>query len=267
MKFTTAMLFGMALIVGVAIGYMFNPSVEEKAPAPKHEKSSAIKDDGDAASIKALRSRIADLEAKLAEKDAKPMEEKVADNDEDRREHRRADRGGSMREWRERMKKDNPEGYAQMTNGIARMRRNRHEQAQKKSEFFASVDVSKMSPEARKVHEELRDLIAKNEEFEQKMHAMHEAENDLSMEEMGEMFREMHETNRRISELNAKERENLMVEAAKGLGFSEADSGEVAGVFKEIIDNTDNGWDGFGGGRGPGGHGGRGPGGNRRGGR
>ena len=36
-------------------------------------------------------------------------------------------------------------------------------------------------------------------------------------------------------------------------------------LFKEIIDNTDNGWGGFGGGRGPGGHGG--PGGNRRGGR
>ena len=253
MKFTTAMMFGFALIVGVAVGYMFNPSVEESAPAKREKAPAAIKDDGDAASIKALRSRIADLEAKLAEKDAKPAEEKVADNDDDRRERRRADRGGSMREWRERMKKDNPEGYAQMTNGIARMRRNRREQAQKKSEFFASVDVSKMSPGARKVHEELRDLIAKNEEFEQKMHAMHEAENDLSMEEMGEMFREMHETNRRISELNAKERENLMVEAAKGLGFSEADSGEVAGIFKEIIDNTDSSWGGFGGGRGRGG--------------
>lgn len=266
MKFMTAMLFGLALIVGVAIGYMFNPSVDEQISAPKHEKASAIKDDGDAASIKALRARIADLEAKLAEKDAKPTEEKVAESGDDRH-GRHGDRGWWMWDWRERMKKDNPEGYAQMTNGIARMRRNRREQAQKKAEFFASVDVSKMSPEARKVHDELRELIAKNEEFEQKMHAMHEAENDLSMEEMNEMFREMHETNRRISELIAKERENLMVEAAKGLGFSEADSGEVAGIFKEIIDNTDNGWGGFGGGRGPGGHGGRGPGGNRSGGR
>lgn len=263
MKFTTTMLFGMALIVGVAIGYMFNPSVEVPESVSKPEKQSAIKDDGDAASIKVLRARIADLEAKLAEKDAKPEEEKLADNGDGRRGRDGVRSQGVMtspREWRERMKKDNPEGYAQMTNNIARMRRDRHEQAQKKSEFFASVDVSKMSPEARKVHNELMDLIAKREEFEQRMHAVQESESDISFDEMGAAFREMHETHRRISELSAKERDNLMVEAAKGLGFGEADSGEVAEIFKEIVENTDSDWHGFGGR-------GHGRGGNRRGGR
>lgn len=259
MKFTTAMLFGTALIVGVAIGYMFNPSVEEHMAAQKQVKESAIKDDGDAASIKALRARIADLEAKLAEKNEKPEEEKVADNG-DRHGVRSQGVMTSPREWRERMKKDNPEGYAQMTNNIARMRRDRHEQAQKKSEFFASVDVSKMSPEARKVHSELMDLIAKSEELEQRMHAVQESESDISFDEMGAAFREMHETHRRIGELSAKERDNLMVEAAKGLGFGEADSGEVAEIFKEIVENTDSDWHGFGGR-------GHGRGGNRRGGR
>ena len=59
-------------------------------------------------------------------------------------------------------------------------------------------------------------------------------------------FREMHETNRRIRELSLQERDNLMVEAAKGLGFDGDDAGEVAGIFQEIIDNTESGWGGGG---------------------
>ena len=268
MKFMQAMMFGLALIVGVAVGYMFNPSVGEAAPAEaKHEKAKgAIRDGGDAASLGALRARISELEAELARRpDGRPSEERVAENGEGRRD-RRGGEGMSPREWRERMKKENPERYAQMTNGMARMRRDRQERAQKKVDFFASIDVSQMPAEARKVHAELQDLVAKREEFEQKMQQLQESETDLSREEMGQMFREMHETNERIRELNAQERDNLMVETAKNLGFNEEDSAEVAATFKEIIENTDNGWGGPGGpggrgpgGRGPGGRGGRGP--------
>lgn len=253
MKFMTAMLFGSALIVGVAIGYMFNPSVgEQQAVAAKREKASAIRDDGDTASIKALRARIAELEAKLAAKGG--GEEPVAEAAPPRREGERGGErrwgGMSPKEWRERMKKEDPARYAQMTNGIARMRRNRHEQARRRSDFLASVDVSRMSEPARRIHEELRDLVARREEFEQKMHALHESETDLSGEEMGAMMREMHETSRRIAELNESERRNLILETARNLGMEGDEADEVADVMRTIIENTDSGWGGHHGGRG-----------------
>lgn len=256
MKFPQAMLFGLALIVGVAIGYMFNPSVEEPAPAAKHEKAKgAIRDDGGDASIKALRARIAELEALLAKRAEKASEEEKA-SDDDRR-GRRGERGFgglSPKEWREKMKKENPEQYAQMTNGFARMRRDRQARAQRKADFLASIDTSKMSAAALKTHTELQELLAKSEELEQKMHQMHESDAEPSREEMGEIFKEMHETQQRIRELNAQERDNLMVETAKELGFDESDAVEVAEAFQEIMDNTSGGRGGHG--PGPGGPGG-----------
>lgn len=260
MKFLTAMMFGLALIVGVAVGYMFNPSVGEPVPAAKPEKpKGAISDGGDGASLAALRARIAELESELAKRGAAPRsEERVAADDGERRGPGAWGGMKSPKEWREKMKKENPERYAQITNHMANIRRDRQERAQKKSDFFASIDVSGMSEGARKVHEELRDLIAKREEFEAKMQQLHESEADVSFQDMGEAFKEMHETNRRIRELSLQERDNLMVEAARGLGFDGGDADEVAGIFQEIIDNTESGWDGFGGGRGRGGRGGRG---------
>lgn len=258
MKFTTAMLFGLALIVGVAVGYMFNPSVEVPDHAAKAEKAKgAVRDDGEAASLGALRARIAELESELARRhDGKSSEEKSVERGDGRREPAGM-AGMSPKEWREKMKKDNPEQYARITNGMARIRRDRQERAQRKADFFASIDVSRMPAEARKVHEELQDLIAKREEFEQKMQQLHESEADFSREEIGQAFREMHETGERIRELSAKERDNLMVETARNLGFDDDDSAEVAAVFKEIIENTDSGWGGFGGHGRHGGPGGR----------
>ena len=244
MKFSTAILFAIALVCGVAVGYMFNPSVEEPVQEPKHEKpKGAVRDEGDAATIKALRTKIAELESKLAKGAEKPpAEEEAVRHGEDRREGARRDhKPMSPKEWRENMKKDNPEQYTRMTNHMARMRRDRAEREQKKVDFLSSIDTSRMSVSARKTHDELQDLIAKREEIEQRMHAEMEGDAEFSDEDRRAFMDEMRQTDRRIRELNMKERDNLMVETAKNLGFNAEESAEVAEAFKEIIENTEGG--------------------------
>jgi len=246
-KFTHAVLFALALVCGVAIGYMFNPAVEETAPTKSVRTESAVRDAGDAASLQALRARIAELEAKLAkrgEESGERSEEKVAENaDRGERRDRRGPFGGmSPKEWREKMKKENPEQYAQMTNGIARWRAERMSRAQKKVDFLSSIDVSKMSPAARRTHTELQGLIAKREEMEQKMHEMEDSDEGLTHDERREMWQEMHQTDQQIRELNSRERENLIVEAAKNLGFQGQEASDVAETFQEIIENTEGGF-------------------------
>ena len=236
MKFLTAMMLGMALIVGVAIGYMFNPSVDEQMAIQKPAGESAIRDEGDAASINALRARVADLEAKLAAKET----EKTASVD-DRQGGRSQQVMTSPREWRERLRRDNPQGYIAMTNGIARWRRERLERAQKRVDFLSSLDVSQMTPPARKTHEELQEMIVKREELEQRMRQMDDSDGILD-EDRRALWQEIRQTDERIRELNSSERENLMLETVKNLGFNGGDAMEVVETFQEIIENTDSGF-------------------------
>ena len=236
MKFLTAMMFGMALIVGVAIGYMFNPSVDGQMAIQKPVGESAIRDEGDAASINALRARVADLEAKLAEKET----EKTASVD-DRQGVRSQQVMTSPREWRERLRRDNPQGYIAMTNGIARWRRERLERAQKRVDFLSSLDVSQMTPPARKTHEELQEMIVKREELEQRMRQMDDSDGILD-EDRRALWQEIRQTDERIRELNSSERENLMLETVRNLGLNGGDAMEVVETFQEIIENTDSGF-------------------------
>lgn len=236
MKFLTAMMFGMALIVGVAIGYMFNPSVDGQMAIQKPVGESAIRDEGDAASINALRARVADLEAKLAAKET----EKTASVD-NRQGVRSQQVMKSPREWRERLRRDNPQGYIAMTNGIARWRRERLERAQKRVDFLSSLDVSQMTPLARKTHEELQEMIVKREELEQRMRQMDDSDGILD-EDRRALWQEIRQTDERIRELNSSERENLMLETVKNLGFNGGDAMEVVETFQEIIENTDSGF-------------------------
>ena len=102
-------------------------------------------------------------------------------------------------------------------------------------------------------------MIEKREELEQKMRGIM----DMTEEERREMFHAMHETDRKIFELNMAERDNLLVQTAETLGFSGDDAKEIAETVKGIYDATDSGFGppgghGRGGPGGRGGHGGRG---------
>ena len=159
-----------SLLVGAALGYCLGP-VSSPAPAPEPEKKAEPeqvkqpdqRDHGDRAANRALRARIKELEEMLAKQGVEV--EKMKEEETERRERPRFDPRAEM----ERLKTEDPARYAQITNGMAQFRQRRLERAQSKIDFLSSVDTSKMSPAARKTHEELQDMIEKREELEQKM--------------------------------------------------------------------------------------------------
>ncbi len=245
------LIIGAALVVGVAAGYFVPHSgakiANEPAETDEYVPAKAIDDKGDEASIRALKSRIAQLEKELAKQGAERSEERV-----EARENRPM-RGGNPREWMENLKKENPERYAQMTNGMARFRARRTERQQAKLDFLSSVDTSKMSAEAQKTHGELQSLI-------ERRHALEGAimDENLSDEKRVELMREIFDNSRQIRELSREERDNLLEETGKALGLEGDAAKELTDTIREIYEATDDNL--FGGRGGPMGGPGRGPG-------
>jgi len=231
-----------ALIAGVAIGYFVRPSENAAAPDNKgYVAKGKIADTGDAASMKALRRRIAELEKMLAEKGEKSevaISNAVAEavKDAPRRPF------GNPREWMENLKKTDPERFTQMTNRFAQWRRRRADQARSRMDFLASVDTSHMSASAKKTHGELQELIARREELEEQMH-----QENLTDDQRRELFEQMRETDQAMRRLNQQERANLLEETAKGLGFEGQDVKDISTTIQEVIEATGgNGRGGFG---------------------
>jgi len=236
----TQLFIGAALIVGVAIGYMAKP---DRAPETDDEIAGNVaalfSDRGDEASFVALRSRIAELEAQLAEKGegAVQTEQKVGEENPDPR--RRAGRRGppSPAEMRERfaqMEREDPVRFAQMTNHFAQMRQRRIDKAQSRIDFLSSVDATRMGESAKKTHETLQKLIARREEIESQMF-----DPEIGDEERRAIFREMRETDNALRELSVIERDNLISQMAESIGLTEEESAEVNATISEILDATD----------------------------
>lgn len=228
------------MIVGVAIGYMAKP---DRAPETDDEIAGNVaalfSDRGDEASFVALRSRIAELEAQLAEKGegAVQTEQKVGEENPDPR--RRAGRRGppSPAEMRERfaqMEREDPVRFAQMTNHFAQMRQRRIDKAQSRIDFLSSVDATRMGESAKKTHETLQKLIARREEIESQMF-----DPEIGDEERRAIFREMRETDNALRELSVIERDNLISQMAESIGLTEEESAEVNATISEILDATD----------------------------
>ena len=248
----TQMFIAAALLAGVAVGYYAgghgraNETVSaSEAPAAKKP----VADKGEAASVKALRRRVAELERLLAEKDGKSeiaISNAVAEAVKNRPPEPPR---GNWRERMEEMRKNDPERYAQMTNRFAQWRRNREERARNTLGFLSSIDTSRMSAGARKTHGALQELVARREEIEERLH-----QEDLSDAERGKLWEEMRQTHHELQRLNGEERRNLLDETARNLGFEGDDAKEISATIQEVIEATDSGW---GGGRHHGGH--RGP--------
>ena len=242
-----------SLIAGAAIGFCFAPSAGAPKAAPEKTSPKTVKAESrpDAAAekeMRVLRSRIKELEDMLAKQGVEVEEMKEESS---RRERR--DRPRDFRADMERLKKEEPERYAQITNSMAQFRRHRLERAQSKIDFLSSIDTSRMSPAMLKVHSDLQDMIEKREAVEEKMRGFM----DMTEEERREAFQEIGEIDGRIRELNRAERDNLLVQTAEALGFQGDDAAEIIDTVKSIYEATDSGW-GFGGPGGPGRRGGRG---------
>ena len=242
------MFIAAALLAGVAIGYFVK---DEPIPAeePKTEEvaKKQVADKGEAASVKALRHRIAELEKALAEKDGKS---EIAISNAVAEAVKARPPAPPQQNWRERMeemKKNDPARYTQMTNRFANWRRSRAEQARNKIDFLSSIDTSHMSAGARKTHDALQELIARREGIEQQLQSP-----DLTDEERGKLMGELHSTHHELMRLNGEERNNLFEETARNLGFEGEDAKEISATIQEVIRATDVGWGGHHGGhRGP----------------
>lgn len=242
-----------SLLAGAAIGFCFAPSAgaPKTAPektSPKMVKAESRPDEAAEKEMRVLRSRIKELEDMLAKQGVEVEEMKEESS---RRERR--DRPRDFRADMERLKKEEPERYAQITNSMAQFRRHRLERAQSKIDFLSSIDTSRMSPAMLKVHSDLQDMIEKREAVEEKMRGFM----DMTEEERREAFQEIGEIDGRIRELNRAERDNLLVQTAEALGFQGDDAAEIIDTVKSIYEATDSGW-GFGGPGGPGRRGSRG---------
>ena len=254
MKIKTFSPVVISLLVGTAIGFCFSPAA--KAPAPQPERKSeeprnvrtADDAEGERSANRALRARVRELEEMLAKQGMEV--EKMKEEESVRHERPRFDPRAEM----ERIKKEDPERYTQMTNGMAQFRRLRLERAQSKIDFLSSIDTSRMSPGMLKVHTDLQDMIEKREAAEEKMRGFI----DMTEDERRAAFQEIHEIEDRIRELNRAERDNLLVQTAEALGFQGEDAAELIDTVKSIYESTESGWGGHGGRRGPGGRGGRG---------
>ena len=250
------MFIAAALLAGVAIGYFVK---DEPIPAeePKTEAvgKKTVADKGEAASAKALRHRIAELEKLLAEKGE---DSEIAISNAVAEAARIRPPEPPRMNWRERMeemKKNDPERYTQMTNRFANWRRSRAEQARNKIDFLSSIDTSHMSAGAKKTHAALQDLITKREEIEEQLQ-----QPDMADDQRRSLMEQLRDMRHQIQRLNGEERMNLISEVANSLGFEGEDAKEVALTLIDVVQATDEGFvPHHGGHRGPppGGRGGR----------
>ena len=134
-----------AFIIGGALGVALAPmpTAEPQKPVEKRvEKGVKLELEDQSAAV--LRAQVQELKKQIAalkaEKEDASAQAEVQVAEEARPERER--RGGGRDGWRERMermKKENPEQYAAMTNGIARWRRSRLEAAQNKLDSVLEV--------------------------------------------------------------------------------------------------------------------------------
>lgn len=238
MKTIMHLLFiGIALLVGVAIGYIAGAPSPIPAADGGSEPVAArtIPDKGNEATIAALRRQVDDLQKTLRKKDdavrAPATSDAVFTNalGAVRAEMPRH----SPRHWLEEMKRTDPERYAQTTNRIAQWRRHRAEQARSTVDFLSSLDVSGMDEAAKKTHADVQQLILRRDAIESQMQ-----QEDLGDEERGRLLQDMWQTTRDLVRLNGDERKNLFDATARVLGFDGQDVDEITETLLGIVDAT-----------------------------
>lgn len=235
----TIMVVISSLAAGLLAGYFVfeSPRAEnENIKTERSKKSSIARVDSDS-NVKVLRERILELEERLKKRETEEVSKKPKDDEKPLKDFAK-EILGSFRQRMEKMKVEDPERYQNMTNRFAQFRMQRANIAASRLDFLSSIDVSRMSDEAKRTHEELQGVIVEREALEEKMHNA-----DLTDEERRDLFIQMRQIDNRMRKLNEKERDNLLQETAKGLGFDAKDAKEITGAIKEVIEATSSPFD------------------------
>ena len=269
-KTTIAVVVGAMLVEGL-VAYAMWPKAEAAAPQEeKQERRHRTRDVQEGADVRQMRQRIRELEQRLAAAKIEvppATEAKVEENGERRRE-RGGERFGmqDIRERMERFAKDDPERFAQMTNGMAQGMRRMQERQQAKVNFLSAINTSKMTAQQKEVHGKYLDLLARQDELQGYLRP----DANVTDEERQAALDEMRELGHNLRDLGHAERDTLLAQAAQNMGYAPEEAETVVGQIKEIFQVTDGdrGFGAFGGGPGgPGGNwGGRGGNGGGRGG-
>jgi len=148
----------------------------------------------------------------------------------------------------EELRKNDPERYAMITNGIAMHHANRLRDATNKLDILASVDTSHMTAKELAVHEQLQEIIAREEE----LNAIARFDNPDATDEMRqEAWKELHELRRQKFDLERQERNNLLKQTALSFGVRGKNATELVDTIKAVYQATQSGGFRHGGPRGP----------------
>lgn len=198
----------------------------------------------------ALRDRIAELEAQLAEQQEMPrrgMRGRGGPGDRpDPPDHQQ--RGNdeprpprmNYQERMEKLKAEDPERYAAIQQHMTEMKERMKAERDSRKEFFASVDTTRMSADQKTTHTELMNAIALVDSYQERMSP--DSEQPLTSEER----REFWDTTRKMRELMNDERRYILSELGSDCGM---DGNEFADYIDAVYNQTGGRGPGFGPGR------------------
>lgn len=241
MKTKTAILLVVAaLLAEGAVVFALWPATVTAGHSPRATRAvSAVKtDESDAATVRDLRKRVHELEARLAQ-EAAAAKELIAEDSTNRIDEARGRRRGppSMKEMRanmEKMKAADPERFAQMTNNFAKRQTERATREAAKADFLSSVDTSKMTATAKEVHTQLLALTARQQEIETQLHS-----DDTDDDTRQTLFNEMRQNEQQLRTLAVAERETLLTQTAESLGYTGDDATEIVSTIQSIYSSTE----------------------------
>lgn len=224
----TFLIAGAALLAGVAIGWTVKPAPTENTAAEAHD--SGLK----------RKKRVADpsTRVKIATTVVTNVVQSTVTNTVEVAGNHSRGPGDFMADL-ERMKTENPERYASMTNRMAQFRNRMTRRTENKLDTLASIDTKGWSRSQIETHEKYQDLIAKRAEL---MEIVRH-DSGATKEERDAAFGELRRLGRELHETSAKERNTLLDKTFQELGYSSSDAREIRETIKTIYSTTEE-WGG-----------------------
>ena len=173
--------------------------------------------------------QIVDLARALdVEQDARAREDAAKAAAEKERQDRRR---SSYQERMEKMKEEEPERYAEIQKQREEFKERMTRNAAESTSFLLDVNTENMDEKQAETHEQI--LLALQENW----RIMNEIE-ELSGEEASQARRQMHDNMHVLRDLYGTERQYLLEEAGRSLGYEGTDATEFAGHIQSIYDST-----------------------------
>lgn len=236
-----------AFALGGAVGFWLQPEATVPATAPTETASRPAKPktSGEPAEMQRLRTRIRELERKLARQkkeaaptvvaETPPVDKPATAQPPDDGRPPRPPTAAEMRARMEALRTRDPQRYAQMTNRHARMRAGRLLRTQNQLDILGSVDRTRLTAAERDVHDRYQEAVARREEL-REMLAPDNA--DVTEEQRHELFKEMRDLDRTTRELANAERQTLLTRTAQDLGIAESDAKDFVETMSAIYEAT-----------------------------